>query len=655
MTKSFEETDAEIRDLEDEIILLRDSSPSDDKARDKLKVLLRRAIVDLHPSFYKDNADIERHIRIGICLSNHYARLNDLIPENSLESTSLAERFNEVNDELRELRKRSRGRMRENHGNESSQPPRVMVPSDETKKKRKRVVAPTSGVENEKFSNGLFPLVVPDDRRNTLSLSQSHVGETPLVKNTSQLQSLMNARETSESLESTNGISFPYVQEEVKILFLRKCYSEVCEILISRLSTGSKNNAISGTPGIGKSRFFIYLLFRLLKNRRSGRKAAWSPRRIIYHHAHVFRLFDLENCTVSDLVRPGVLLEFDDTLYILDGCFSEEVAASCYVLFISSPRSESFRHFITKKSPEVLYLPVWTWDEIEMCRRICFGTLSEQCVRERFLMIGGNARFVFVPVKASNVNGLVDSAIGDVDILTAMEYVGNVTEKYRSTHMLFHTIVDENYEQKFLDFASPYVGLRLMEKYFVQLMSHIARFLHGDPSHVVGHFFELYGNLVLSRGISLKCRSLLTGEESEMTFQSFGGKRSALEKNNLPAAPLNAYYVPNEPNFPAIDAMSSQGMFQFTVTKNHPIRGVQMLRKLCRLYSNPKLFFVVPSAIYEEFNKQEFEATKKGVKVAEIRGLQQFVIKLPITQDLDEQYIRSQLKDIIHRDTVIGS
>jgi hypothetical protein len=70
--------------------------------------------------------------------------------------------------------------------------------------------------------------------------------------------------------------------------------------------------------------------------------------------------------------------------------------------------------------------------------------------------------------------------------------------------------------------------------------------------------------------------------------------------------------------------MSPQGMFQFTVTKKHPIRGVRILRKLCSFYSNPKLFFVVPYGIYEEFSKQEFEATKKGGKVVEMRSLLSF-------------------------------
>ena len=136
MTKSLEEANAGIRALEDEIIIIRDSPLSEkdmqarvNKVQDKLKILLRRRIEDLHPSLYKDNADIEELIRIGISLSNHYARLNELIPENALEATSLADRFHEVNDELRELRKGSRGRVSgENHGKYFDQPLHALVP-----------------------------------------------------------------------------------------------------------------------------------------------------------------------------------------------------------------------------------------------------------------------------------------------------------------------------------------------------------------------------------------------------------------------------------------------------------------------------------------------------------------------------------------------
>ena len=136
MTKSLEEANAGIRALEDEIIIIRHSPSSEkdmqarvNKVHDKLKILLRRTIEDLHPSFYKDNADIEEHIRIGISLSNHYARLNELIPENALEATSLAEHYNEVNDDLRELRKRNRGRVSaENHGKYFDQPLHALVP-----------------------------------------------------------------------------------------------------------------------------------------------------------------------------------------------------------------------------------------------------------------------------------------------------------------------------------------------------------------------------------------------------------------------------------------------------------------------------------------------------------------------------------------------
>ena len=50
-------------------------------------------------------------------------------------------------------------------------------------------------------------------------------------------------------------------------------------------------------------------------------------------------------------------------------------------------------------------------------------------------------------------------------------------------------------------------------------------------------------------------------------------------KGSLPQAPLSSYYKASEDdNFPDIDSLSGQGMFQFTVAQEHPIRGAQILK-----------------------------------------------------------------------------
>ncbi|KAL5039123.1 squalene synthetase-like protein [Batrachochytrium dendrobatidis] len=64
------------------------------------------------------------------------------------------------------------------------------------------------------------------------------------------------------------------------------------------------------------------------------------------------------------------------------------------------------------------------------------------------------------------------------------------------------------------------------------------------------------------------------------------------------------YYEPtDDDNFAAIDSLSQQGMFQFTDDDEHPIREVDILTKLCNLYDEPKLYFVVPPHQFEGFKQ----------------------------------------------------
>jgi hypothetical protein len=54
-------------------------------------------------------------------------------------------------------------------------------------------------------------------------------------------------------------------------------------------------------------------------------------------------------------------------------------------------------------------------------------------------------------------------------------------------------------------------------------------------------------------------------------------------------------------------------MFQFTVSAQQPIRGVEILGKLCKLYDEPKPYFVVPPHRFEKFKTQSFKA-QEGTK-----------------------------------------
>ena len=83
------------------------------------------------------------------------------------------------------------------------------------------------------------------------------------------------------------------------------------------------------------------------------------------------------------------------------------------------------------------------------------------------------------------------------------------------------------------------------------------------------------GNLVFSRGgVELKYKCLETGKESKILIKGYHGPRKPLSTKEMPIKPLSGYYTATDRNFPAIESISEQGMFQFTISLYHPIRGV---------------------------------------------------------------------------------
>ena len=158
----------------------------------------------------------------------------------------------------------------------------------------------------------------------------------------------------------------------------------------------------------------------------------------------------------------------------------------------------------------------------------------------------------------------------------------------------------------------------------------------GSPNEISRHLFEIYGHQVFSvGGQTLQCRCLETGIVTKITLDALHSPRITFGKDTLPTAKdlPGKYYEPtDDDSFPAIDSLSLQGMFQFTVAAEHPIGGVQMLQRLCELYDEPKLYFVVPPHQFAAFAKQTLKATTGSADVTEIRNLKQYVLELPVIQ-----------------------
>lgn len=92
-------------------------------------------------------------------------------------------------------------------------------------------------------------------------------------------------------------MELPYAMQDMHKLYIRKAYTKIFEELAQRIDGGSKSFAISGTPGIGKSVFFIYLLYRIMFD------SEWKPETIVYHYGTDIYVYDMVTLRVSDIIR----------------------------------------------------------------------------------------------------------------------------------------------------------------------------------------------------------------------------------------------------------------------------------------------------------------------------------------------------------------
>ncbi|EPZ35863.1 hypothetical protein O9G_004148 [Rozella allomycis CSF55] len=436
---------------------------------------------------------------------------------------------------------------------------------------------------------------------------------------TTRLKSFVNAQLVEGCIQCQDQAFLPYPKDEIKKLYVRKCYEDVFHLLIQHINLNERSFGISGTPGIGKSIFFVYILYRLMDNFGS-KTLSLKVRRIVYHHVNEYTCFDLGKQTVVELNRLNakVLVREKDTFYIVDGRTSP-LSSSCIVLFISYPLSE-YKRFVKQNMAREWFLPVWTLAELEACQLYCYPNLSIEILKERYRIYGGVAR---------------SEALADVDAVKGVCNIGILKNMLDTTHTLLHILVSNDglYQFTHVDIASKHVGEQLWIRHSAQMITNLQQMFGSFPNEIARHLFEIYGHMVFSvGGRTLKCKCLESGAASEITLDALHGQRISYGKDTIPAAEElagNYYEATDDDTFPAIDSLSLQGMFQFTIAVENPILGVQILKKLCEIYEEPKLYYVVPPHRFASFKKQSFKAKTGTGDVTEISNLKQYVLELP--------------------------
>lgn len=451
-----------------------------------------------------------------------------------------------------------------------------------------------------------------------------------------ELKALFEATKDGSILRMAGEIYFPYPQERLRSMYIRSDYDGMFQVLIDQILKGNIQIPISGTPGIGKSLFFIYLLFRIIQSLEDD----WSPYVIIYQSSKDFFEYNLSSGFVAKLKYDRafhMVHERTDIWYIIDGQYSEPLTSICPTIYLASPRSKYLSEYCKKK--HLFYFPVWHEDEIWECRNLCYSDIPDEVVFNRFRRYGGIPRHIYF----SKLPDPLDIALSDASARQFLRDVESPTQLFGNSHKLMHCVVTSgitdlgeelHYQFKHMCIASEYIGRQLWIGFYDEMMTKLQESLGGSPSVINRYLFEFYGHLCFESGVkNLKCRSLENEKDQNGVFSLGPLQPIEFSKSKLiHTIDEKAYYKPRETNFEAIDSLCSSGMFQFTMSKFHDIKGIQTLLKLEKLYdaATVPLYFVVPSEdTFLKIKKQEFKVGSRLAKEFP-KKIRQYALLLPI-------------------------
>jgi hypothetical protein len=198
----------------------------------------------------------------------------------------------------------------------------------------------------------------------------------------------------------------PLGKHEAETVWIRPCYHDILRIIGSEPMV--KRWTINGNPGIGKSVFSHLIMSDLLR----------AGKRVIYRRRN-FNPISLrkgkEPSTVP-LSRLEVELFQPSTVYVVDGRDPElNHTDEVPTFLVCSPRKEHWHDFMKGGDSVMLYMPVWTLEELEACRARLYPKVSADLLVNLFGIAGGIPRYILEKPSAQLARGEApDSVAGQL-------------------------------------------------------------------------------------------------------------------------------------------------------------------------------------------------------------------------------------------------
>ena len=417
--------------------------------------------------------------------------------------------------------------------------------------------------------------------------------------------------EISSATESHGFISFRNFipNTSLNTLYIRDSYRKIA----SSIKSGINKVIITGTPGIGKSLFLIYLLWKLV---REGKRVLF-----VYHPFNIYYdgkggVYGFES---GNLPSVYDLSFWNDTLWCLFDCKLKKESSLerfpfelCTFILSTSPRREMINDFKKPPAPQYFFMPTWEKAELKAIAPV-FDKSDEW--EERFVILGGIPRFVLESTELPAIS-ILEAACSEFSLDDCIRKIGmnsEITDKSKVIHSLVHVKSVSPFTQSSVCFASETaLNVIYREKYLKNnhKMRELLSSCEGNPltQALCGYIFERYAIELLEKGGTFACRELVSGKKKSNAPAegSLEVPRSTkeIEDTILPTQLPNQLYVPKTKNYVAIDAwIHGIGAFQMTVGKTHDIKPAAK-KHLAQLGKANRLYWLLPPLYYHSFTKK---------------------------------------------------
>jgi len=296
-------------------------------------------------------------------------------------------------------------------------------------------------------------------------------------------------------LDANNGeavLTLPHDELKGRLaydhIFVRDFYDRFIEQQLGNFTYVEKRSqgaVVLGTPGIGKSAFAWYVVWKALN----------MGKTVLFHHF-------LSN-------NEYLLFRGDEPVQVLDKFpefyFSDEERENmvfvvdtapprgyfCYTVLVSSPDYKVVKEFLKTSSVHRYFFPTHTLHELKSMRDSCFGGNSvqgdklsdEELTRRYFELFGGVPRFALCDVANSDADMLIGEMVSKAsEMLRSQSIYFRPEDVYDLSHRVFHLIVSrETFQIEEIAFASKTAARLLDEKDFTRKLTQVQSLLKLAP------------------------------------------------------------------------------------------------------------------------------------------------------------------------------